>query len=73
MNTIRTTSVVKDGRITVEVPTRDGTSVDVIVQPAKSTENIDDVLEELRRVRAGSPARISSPEEVKRMIEGDRP
>jgi hypothetical protein len=73
MDTIRTTSVVKDGRVTVDVPDEDGTRVDVIVRPAASQEDIDDVLEELRDLRASSSARVDSPEDLKRTIEEGRP
>lgn len=73
MNAIHTTSVVRNGRVTVEVPTRDGTRVDVVIRPVEVEENIGTVLEELRQLRAGSPARIGDPEEVKRAIEEGRP
>jgi hypothetical protein len=73
MDTIRTTSVVRDGRVTVKVPNEDGVRVDVIIRPAPPQENIDEVLAELRDIRADRSAYIASPQELKRAIEQGRP
>ena len=72
METIRTEAVVKDGRIVVDVPVAEGVRVEVTVTPAPD-ENVEAALEDLRRLRASSPARIDSPEQLKAWIAEGRP
>ncbi len=73
METIHTTAVVKEGRITIAVPAEDGTSVDVIVRPRRASEEVETMLERARRLRAETPARAPEPEVLKRWIEEGRP
>lgn len=73
METINTTAVVKEGRITIAVPVEDGTSVDVIVRPRRTPEEVQHSDEIARRLREETTARAPDPEMLKRWIEEGRP
>lgn len=72
MDTINTRTVVKGGRITVEVPAEDGTGVNVIIIPRRRPEEVDAILKEADRLRAETPAQAPEPETLKRWIEEGR-
>ena len=73
METINTTAVVKEGHITIAVPAEDGTSVNVIVRPRHTPEEVEASLERARRLREETTARAPDPETLKRWIEEGRP
>ena len=73
METINTTAVVKEGRITIAVPAEDGTSVNVIVRSRRTLEEVQRTDEIARRLREETTARAPDPETLKRWIEEGRP
>ena len=72
MKTIHAKAVVKGGHIVVDVPAAEGACVEVTVTLPRD-EDVEAALEELRRLRASSPARIDSPEQLKAWIAEGRP
>ncbi|WP_228350791.1 hypothetical protein [Rhodocaloribacter litoris] len=72
MNAINMMTVVKDGRVTVNVPAEDGTSVQVIIIPRRRPEEAEALLREADRLRAETPARAPEPGTLKRWIEEGR-
>ncbi len=73
METINTTAVVKEGRITLEVPAEDGTHVNVIVQPRRTPEEVRRTDEIARRLREETKARAPDPDTLKKWEEQGRP
>ena len=73
METINTTAVVKEGCITVAVPAADGTSVNVIVRPRLTPEEVQRTDEIARRLRDETTARAPDPDTLKKWIEEGRP
>ena len=73
METITTTAVFKEGRITVEVPAEDGASVSVTVRPRLTPEEVQRTGEIARRLREETTARAPDPETIKKWIEEGRP
>ncbi len=73
METINTTAVVKEGRITIAVPAEDSTSVNVIVRPRHTPEEVEALLERARRLREETTARAPDSETLKKWIEEGRP
>ena len=72
MEAIHTEAVVKNGRIVVDVPAAEGARMRVTVT-AISEEDVEATLEDLRRLRAGSSARIGSPDQLEAWIAEGRP
>ena len=72
METIKTTAIVKEGRITVDVSARDGTNYNVVLIPSRTAEEVEAILERARRLRAEIPASAPDPQTLKQWIEEGR-
>lgn len=73
MNTVHTMTVVRGGRVTVNVPVEDGTGVHVIIIPRRRPEQVAAMLQEADHLRAAMPAQASDPLTLKQWIEEGRP
>ena len=65
METIKTTAVVKDGRITVDVPARDGTNYDIVLVPRRTPDEVEAILERIDRLRQEYPLPYVDPGTLK--------
>ena len=72
MEAIRKTAVVMDGRITVDVPAKDGMSFEIVLVPHRSQEDIERILARINRRIKDTVARAPEPDTLKKWIEEGR-
>lgn len=72
METIKTTAVVKDGRITVDVPAQDGTNFDVVLVPRRTPDDVDAILARINHLRQEYPLQYVNPDTLKAWEEEGR-
>ena len=73
MEAISTIAVVRGGRITFEVPAKDGTGFNVVLVPRRSPEEVQRTDELARRLRAETTAQAPDPDTLKRWEDEGRP
>ena len=72
METIKTTAVVRDGRITVDVPAKDGTNFDVVLVPRRTPDEVEAILARIDRLRQEHPLPYVDPDTLKSWEEEGR-
>lgn len=72
MKAIRTTAVVKNGQITVDVPAREGTNFEVVLVPHRTREDVEKILERINRRFHDIAVTAPDPQTLKEWIQEGR-